>query len=84
MVMKNSGDTFQDKDRLANEVCKIIAIVRLRERMIRFLPESTFLPLTRFEGKAIVGIRAKPLTRIGEGTDFLATYYDLHRQVVGE
>ena len=54
IVMKNSGDTFQDKDRLGNEVCKLIAIVRLRKEMVRFLPGCKLLPPTNMDGQTIV------------------------------
>jgi hypothetical protein len=83
IAMKNSGDTFQDKDRLANEVCKIIAIVRLREEMVRFLPSCMLLPPTTLDGNAIVGLQAKPMTWLAEGRGFLDAYHDLHRQVIG-
>jgi hypothetical protein len=83
IVMKNSGDAFRDKDILGDEVCKLIAIVRLRDEMVRFLPGCKLLPPTRMDGKAIAGLQAKPLTWLGEGADFLAAYHDLRRQVVG-
>jgi hypothetical protein len=31
VVIANSGDTFQDKDRLGNETFKLLAMVKLRE-----------------------------------------------------
>ena len=83
IVMKNSGDTFQDKDRLGDEVCRLIAIVRLREKMVRFLPGCTLLLPTCMAGWAIVGLQAKPMTWIADGKDFLAAYHELHWQVVG-
>jgi hypothetical protein len=83
IVMENSGDTFQDKERLGYRVCKLIAMVRLRERMVRFLPGCKLLPPTSIDGNAIVGLQAKPKTWIAEGRDFLAAYHDLHRQIVG-
>jgi hypothetical protein len=83
IAMDNSGDTLQDKDRLGNETCKLIAIVKLRVEMVRCLPGSTLLPPTSMDGKAVVGLQAKPKTWLGEGSDFLAAYHDLHRQVVG-
>ena len=83
IVMQNSGDTFQDKDRLGDEVCKLIAIIRLREEMVLFLPGCTLLPPTRMDGKAIVGLQAKPLTWIAEGKDFLEAYHELHSQIIG-
>jgi hypothetical protein len=81
--MKNSGDTLQDKDRLGNEACKLIAIVKLRNEMVRFLPGARLLPPTRMDSKAIVGLQAKPRTWIADGEDVLAAYHELHRQVVG-
>jgi|WetSurMetagenome_2_1015567.scaffolds.fasta_scaffold1195900_1 hypothetical protein len=81
--IKNSGDTFQDKDRLGNEVCKLAAIAGMRDKMLRILPRSKFLPPTRMDGKAIVGLHARPKTWIIEGTDFLAAYHELHSQIVG-
>jgi hypothetical protein len=83
IAMKNGGDIFRDKNALGDEVCKLIAIVRLRDEMVRFLPGCEFLPPTSADGKAIVGLQAKPLTWLGEGDDFLAAYHDLRRQVVG-
>jgi hypothetical protein len=81
--MENSGDTFKDKDRLGNEVCKIIAMVKLRDEIIRFLPGARMLLPMRMDGTVIVGLQAKPRTWLGEGEDFLAAYHDLHRQVIG-
>jgi hypothetical protein len=46
ILMKNSGDTLQDKDRLGHEACKLIAIVKLRDEMVRFLPGCKLLPPT--------------------------------------
>ena len=60
ILMKISSDTFRDKDRLGNEVCKLPAVVKLREEMIRFLPGSNLLPPTRMDNKVIVGLQAKP------------------------
>ena len=34
IVVHDSGDTFVDKDRLGNETCKLVAIVRLRDEMV--------------------------------------------------
>ena len=81
--VKNSGDTFQDKDRLCNEACKIHAIVKLRDEMVRFLPGCKLLAPTNMDGKAIVGFQAKPLTWLVKGEDFLGAYHGLYRQVVG-
>jgi hypothetical protein len=83
ILMKDSGDTFQDKNRLGIEACKLIVIAKLRDEMVRFLPGCRFLPPTSMDSRAIVGLRAKPLTWLGEGLDYLAAYHELHRQVVG-
>ena len=77
LVMKNSGDTFRDKDRLAIDACRLIAMVKLRDRMTRFLPGCKFLAPTLMDGKAVVGLQAEPLTRITEGADYLAAYHDV-------
>jgi hypothetical protein len=83
ILMKDSGDTFQDKDRLGIEACKLIVIAKLRDKMVRFLPGCRFLPPTSMDSRAIVGLQAKPKTWIAEGRDFLTAYHKLHRQVVG-
>jgi hypothetical protein len=56
----------------------------MRDEMVRFLPGSRFLNSTHMGGNAVVGLQAKPLTRLAEGEDFLAAYHELHKQVVGE
>jgi hypothetical protein len=81
--MENSGDAFLDKDPLGNEVCNLIAMVKLRDEMIRFLPGARMLLPMRVDGTVIVGLQAKPRTWLGEGENFLAAYHDLHRQVIG-
>ena len=81
--MKNSGDTFQDKNRLGNETCQLIAIIKLREEMVLFLPGCMLLSPTSIDGNAIAGLQAKPKTWLPEAGDFLAAYHDLHRQIVG-
>ena len=63
IVIENSGDTFNDKDRLGKEVCKLLAIVRLRDEMVRLLPGSELLPPTRMDDRAVVGLQAPPKTR---------------------
>jgi hypothetical protein len=83
IVMKNSGDTFRDKDRLAIEACKLIAMARMRDRMDRFLPGCRFLAPTLIDGKAVVGLKAGPLTRVAEGADYITAYHELHQQVLG-
>ncbi len=44
IVIKNSSDTFVDKDRLGIAACRLISIVGLREEMIRCVPGGRFLP----------------------------------------
>jgi hypothetical protein len=46
IAIENSGNTFQDKEALGREACKLLAIVKLRDRMVTWLPESEFLPPT--------------------------------------
>lgn len=83
IVVKDSGDTFQDKDRLGNQVCRLVAIVRLRDQITRFLPGCKLLPPTSIGDKAIAGLKAGPRTWLAEREDFLQAYHDLHGQVVG-
>jgi hypothetical protein len=83
IVITNTGDTFDDKEQLRLEVCKITAIVKLRDQMIRFLPGARFLPPTRRDGMAVAGLQARPKTWIMEGKDFLEAYHQLHTEVVG-
>lgn len=83
ITVKNSGDTFVDKDLLRNETCKILVMVKLRDTMVRYLPGGKLLPSTNMDGKAIAGLQAKPLTLLADGKDFLEAYHDLYRQVVG-
>jgi hypothetical protein len=71
LVIKNSGNTIQDKDRLSNETCKMAAMARLRDEIICCLPGAEFLPPTIVDNKAIVGLKAKPKTWIEEGKTFL-------------
>jgi hypothetical protein len=62
IIMADSGDTFRDKNQLAIEGCKIIAVVKMQDEMVRFLPGGKFLPPTRMDGNVIAGFQAKPLT----------------------
>lgn len=83
ILVKDSGDTFQDKNRLGNRACWLVAIVKLRDEIVRFLPGSKLLPPTSIGGKAIAGLKVGPRTWLVEGEDFLAAYHELQRQVVG-
>jgi hypothetical protein len=83
IVVKDSGDTFVDKDRLGNQACKLLAIVRLRDQMVRFVPGCKLLLPTSMGGKPIVGLKVGLRTWLAEGEDFLAAYHELHKQVVG-
>jgi hypothetical protein len=83
IVVKDSGDTFVDKDRLGREACKLVAISRLRDRMTRWLSGGKFLPPTTVDNHATVGFKVGPKTWIVEGDDFITPYHDLHEQVVG-
>ena len=83
LLFRNSVNTFRDNDRLENKACKLIAIVKLRDEMVRLPPGGKLLLPTSMDGNAIVGLQAKPLTWIAEGRDFLAAYHELRRRVVG-
>ena len=82
IVIEVSGDTFLDKDRLADAACKLISIVGLREEMIRSIPGGRFLPPTTMDRKAIVGIVKGQETWVAEGRDFLAAHHRLHDKVM--
>jgi hypothetical protein len=71
IVIKNSGDTLQDKDRLGNETYKLIAILKLR-KWSAFWPGCKLISRTSVDGKVIVGLRAKPMTLILEGENFIS------------
>ncbi len=83
IVIKDSGDPFMDKDRLANAACKLISIVGLRAEMIRIVPGARFLPPTTMDGKAIVGMMKRRETWMAEVRDFLAAYHRLRDKIVG-
>ena len=83
IVVKNSGDTLRDTARLGCEVCKRLAIVKLRDEMARWMPGSNLLRPTRVDGKVVVGLLARPRTWIIDGASFLEAYHELHSQVVG-
>ncbi len=83
IVMEDSGDTFLDKDWLGREACKLVAIVRLRDQMRRWMRGGKFLPPTKVGEQASVGFKVGPRTWLAEGEDLLAAYHKLHRQVVG-
>ena len=83
IVVVDSGDAFQDKDQLGREACKLIAIVRMRDQMTRWLPGGKFLPPTIAETRATVGFKVGRKAWIAEGDDFITAYHKLHAQVVG-
>lgn len=83
IVVKDSGDTFLDKDRLANETCKLLAIVGLRDEMIRCMAGGRFLPPTRVDGRALVGMIIGKETWLAEADHFITAYHNLHERVVG-
>ena len=83
IITKSCGDTFQDKNTFGLQVCRLLAIADLRDQIVTWLPGSGFLPPTSIDGKAVVGLHARPKTWIIEGNDFLAAYHELHGQTVG-
>ncbi len=82
IVIEDSGDTFPDKDRLGNQACKHLAIVRLRDQMTRWLPGGKCLPPTTVGDNATVGFKLGRKAWLAEGEDFLAAYKELHKQVI--
>ncbi len=82
IVVKDSGDTFQDKERLGDETCKLLAIVGLREEMVCWIAGGRFLPPTSIDGRAVVGMIMGKKTWLAEGEDFLAAYHELNAKVV--
>ena len=83
IVIKDSGNTFPDKEDLAGEACKLIAIVGLRKQMRRWMRGGRFLRPTKMDDQAVVGFRVEPWTWMAEGKDFLVAYHALHKRVVG-
>jgi hypothetical protein len=67
IVIEDSGDTFQDKDQLGREACKLVVIVRLRDQMRRWLNGGKYLPPTRVGDNATVGFKVGPRTWLAEG-----------------
>ena len=82
-VVKESGYIVLDETGLGNEACRLAAIVRLRDQMVRWLAGGAFLPPTIVDNRATVGFKVGRRTWLSEGEDFLAAYHDLHKQVVG-
>lgn len=83
ILIKDSGDTFQDKERVGIETCKLTAIAGLRDQMWRGIRGGRFLPPTRIGDSAIVGFRARPYNWLAEGRDFLKAYHELHQKMFG-
>ncbi len=81
--IKDSGDTFLDKDRLANAACKLISIVRLRGDMVCFMAGGRFLPPTTLDGTAVVGMIKGRETWMADGKGFFEAYHRLHDKVLG-
>ena len=83
IAIEDSGDTFLDKDRLSNQACKLLAIVRLRDQITRWLPGGKFLLPTTVDSRATVGFKLGRKAWLAEGEDFLAAYHKLYMKVVG-
>lgn len=82
-MVRSSGDSFKDKEALGREACKLTAIVRLRDELLRFLPGAELLPPTTMDAGMVVGLRVGARAWLAEGKDFLAAYQGLHREAVG-
>ena len=83
IMIADSGDTFADKEWLGREACKLVAIVRMRDQMRRWLNGGKFLPPTRVGDNVAVGFRVGRRVWLAEGEDFLAAYHELRGRVVG-
>ena len=83
IVIQDSGDTFRDKDHLGREACKLVAVVSLRDEMVRWLRGGRFLLPTTVDHQTVVGFKVGPKSWLAEGDDFLAAYHELHKQVIG-
>jgi hypothetical protein len=57
IVIQDSGNTFLDKEDLAREACKLIAIVGLRDEMRRSMRGGKFLRPTKMGDRATVGFK---------------------------
>jgi hypothetical protein len=79
---KHAVDTFQDKDRHGRDACQLLTIVELWNQIFTWLPGSRLLPPTSIDGKAVVGLHARPKTWMIEEKDFLAAYHKLHGKIV--
>ena len=80
-VVKESGYIVLDETGLGNEACRLAAIVRLRDQMVRWLAGGAFLPPTGVGNQATVGFRVGTRTRLAEVQDFLAAHHKLHEEV---
>ena len=83
ITFENSGNTFVDKERLRTESCKLVAMVRLRDQITRWVSSGKFLPPTSIDRRAVVGIMAGSRTLLVESADFVSAYHSLHQKVVG-
>ena len=83
IVIRDSANKFQDKERLNVAACKLIAIVKVRQRMRRWMRGGRFLLPTKMGDQAMVGFRVGVWTWLVEGEDFLTAYLELHEKVVG-
>jgi hypothetical protein len=78
----NTGNTFEDKDWLGIQVCKLIAMTKIRARICRGIVGGEFLEPTRLDQQAIVGFRGGRKTWIAEGKNFIEAYHRLNDQVM--
>jgi hypothetical protein len=81
ILIRDSGNTFQDKEYLNRQACKLIAIVGLRKQMRRWLRGARFLAPTTVDIQAIVGFRVGVWTWMAEGNDFITACHHPYEQV---
>jgi hypothetical protein len=79
---ENSGNSFEDKNWLGIQVCKLIAMAKIRNRICRGIGGGEFLAPTRLDQRAIVGFQGGRKTWIAEGKDFIKAYHRLNDQVM--
>jgi hypothetical protein len=83
LVIYKAENGTEVLDRVRNRACWLYAIARIRADLQRYLAGSRFLFSTTIEGKAVVGLRAGPLTFLEDGEDFLAAYHKLRGRIIG-
>ena len=72
IVVRSSGDSLKDKETLRKETSKLIAIVRLRDELLRLLPDAELLPPTSVGAAVLVGLKVWVEDLAGGGKGFVS------------